>query len=151
MSVDFSIEAKLAIHYSKPAIEQILKRGLTHNLQYHDHILAEKYFDAPLLSYTRAAEKVMKALEDEKEDGPGVFFSRSHDKDFNGFFWFYKAPDGFLECIIGGFGILKRKEYPLWRDDLIDTFSDIDIKYYLEFLLDITQDFYLENIVITKL
>ncbi|MDR3549891.1 MAG: hypothetical protein P4L31_00620 [Candidatus Babeliales bacterium] len=131
MSIQYYIDLKLNATYSKENIIKILQQGLKRDLCYYDHILGERYENSPTLNAEQAANKVIKALEENIDGGPCVY---AKIEETNGFLSFYKSEDGWFEFRIGGFGSPNKK-------DFLDGVYYIDFDYYIRMALDLCKGF----------
>lgn len=131
MSADYAIEIVLDLSFDETNISEILVRGYKKGFIYYDHIMGERYEDAPILTPSQAAKKIIIASQNKIEGGPSVFVNIG---DTFAFFWFYKTDDGYLEFRIGGFSAAKKKN------------GYIDFYYYLKTFLDLCKDFVMMSI-----
>jgi hypothetical protein len=144
MGINCSINVKVASDYGKDVIEYILKKGEEKNFVYARQTMM------PLLNCAQAADMVMQEYMND-EGGPAVFFSEKENPDMNGFLWFFKTEDNLLKCSMGGFGVLKRKNYRYFSSTLEDSLYHIDMDYYIRLLLDLVKDLFILQIEINEI
>lgn len=109
MGLDFSIKTILDLPFRQNHMAEILKRGSELGFVYYDHIMGERYENAPILNYEQASDKIINAAYEKIEGGPSVY---TKVDDFSyAYIWFYETEEGYLEIYLGGFGSPKRKDY----------------------------------------